>query len=69
MRLWELDKLSYHEGGTMLNKCFCRLDGVVIQIGTGSFDDQMAQEAGFCGAGCRDVWAAQKASEMKQADT
>lgn len=45
----------------------CKVDGLVIVIGSGSFSDQMAQEAGFCGAGCEEVWNAQKELAKKGA--
>jgi len=53
----------------MLNNGFCKLDGCVIRIGRGSFADQMAQEAGFCGAGCESVYLAQKELDKKGAES
>lgn len=45
----------------------CKLDGLVILLGTGSYSDQMAQEAGFCGEGCQTVYEETKKMEMKAA--
>lgn len=45
----------------------CKLDGLVIIIGSGSFADQMAQEIGFCGYGCQEVFQAMMESDKKEA--
>lgn len=42
---------------------YCKLDGLTIMINTGTFSDQMAQEVGFCNAGCKEVYEAIRNSE------
>lgn len=44
----------------------CKVCGYEIIIG-GRYADQVAQTRGFCGAGCEDVYEAQKAADMKAA--
>lgn len=44
----------------------CKVCGYLIVIG-GRYPDQVAQEQGFCGAGCQEVHEAIKASDFKEA--
>lgn len=44
----------------------CKICGYGIVSG-GRHADEVAQEKGFCGAGCQEVYEALKAIEMKEA--
>lgn len=55
-----------HQKGRIMSMWFCRVDGLVIRIGAGSFADQMAQEAGFCGEACEAAFMAQKELDEKR---
>jgi hypothetical protein len=52
------------EGESMTIPILCKLCGSIIYICTGSFDDQMAQEKGFCCEVHRADYEAQKAADM-----
>lgn len=43
----------------------CKLCGLVIQLMSGSYSDQCAQERGFCGEPCREVYEAQMELDKK----
>lgn len=47
-----------------MNSIYCKQDGMVIKIGTGSLEDQLAHENGFCNRECQVVYEAIKQSEM-----